>query len=417
MGGKSKNLKLFPRYRQISRDFLFFYTINILFLTQIKKIDIASVVLIETFYSLFVLIMQFPVSWIVEKIGRRKGMILGNATNCLYLITVINSTNIFNLICAELMSSFAFSLKDISEPAILNESIELEKEEKSKKFAKIQGQATSGYYMLSAFSMIVSGFLFEINGYIPMYLSLVIVIISLIISTRFVDPVDYIEEEKKEELSLKEAMAFAIKSKRCRCILIFSGIFFAIISVLATYEISLLEELKIESKYIGIIFAILNIISAISSKKHYIFQKKFKNRTLTVLTILLLISIIISGVVAILKLPVYIIILIISLMYAIKYVVVGLYNVLLIKYLSNFTNNQIDTKIFAINSFFVSITSILAGIFASKLILEYTTAEAMIIFGFFSAIAITIALLYMKNKFGLEPSQYSEIEMKYDSKI
>lgn len=64
-----------------------------------------------------------------RKIGRRRGMILDNTFNCLYLITVINSTNLISLICAELMSSFSFSLKDIAEPAILNESIEFEKEE------------------------------------------------------------------------------------------------------------------------------------------------------------------------------------------------------------------------------------------------------------------------------------------------
>ena len=417
MNGKSNNVKLFPQYRQISRDFLFFYTINVLFLTQIKKIDISAVVLIDTFYALFVVLTQVPGTWIVEKIGRRRGMILGNIFNCLYLITVINSTNLISLICAELMSSFAFSLKDIAEPAILNESIELEKEEKSKKFAKIQGQAISGYYILSAISMILSGFLFEINAYIPMYLSLAIVVITLIMSTRFVEPMDCEKEEKTEELSLKETIKFAIKSRRCRCILIFSGIFLAIISVLATYEISLLEELEIESKYIGIIFAALNVVSAIGSRKHNVFQNKFKNRTLTVLGILLVASIMISGFAATLNISVYIVLTIIILMYIIKYVIVGLYNVLLIKYLSNFTNCQIDTKIFAINSFCTAVTSTLVGIFASKIIENSNMAEAMIIFGAFSAIALTIALLYMKNRFGLEPSKYSDLEVKYDSKV
>lgn len=417
MDGKSKNIKLFPKYRQISRDFLFFYTINVLFLTQIKKIDISSVVLIDTFYALFVVIMQVPATWIVEKIGRRNGMILGNFFNAIYLIVVINSVNLTSLICAELMASFAFSLKDIAEPAILNESIELEKEEKSKKFAKIQGQAISGYYTLSAISMILSGFLYEINGYIPMFLSLGIVIITLIMSTRFVEPVGCTKEEQIEELSLKETIIFSIKSGRCRCILIFSGIFLAITSVLATYEISLLEELNIESKYIGIIFAILNIVSAIGSKKHNSFQNKFKNRTLTVLGIFLVASIIISGFVATLNIPIYVIITIIILMYIVRYIVVGLYNVLLIKYLSNFTNSQIDTKIFAINSFCTSVTSALSGILASRLIANSTTAEAMITFGIFSTVIIIIALLYMRNRFGLEPSEYSDLEVKYDSKL
>ena len=178
----NKNLKLYPKYRQLSMDFLFFYTINILFLTQIKKIDMSAVVLVDTFYALFVVFLQVPASYLVGKIGIKKGMILGNICNTIYLIVVINSTNLFNLIIAELFSSFGFALKDISEPAILNESINASKSEKSKIFAKTQGKAVSGYYIISAFSMILSGFLFEINGYIPIFISLGIVITTILFS-------------------------------------------------------------------------------------------------------------------------------------------------------------------------------------------------------------------------------------------
>ena len=163
MDSKAKNVKLFPKYRQISRDFLFFYTINILFLTQVKNVSPANIVLIDTFYSLFVVIAQVPASFIVDKIGRRKGMILGNILNCIYLILIITSKNLYSLILAEITSSIGFSWKDIAEPAILNESIDLQKEEKSKNFARIQAKAISGYYFFAAISIAISGFLFEIN--------------------------------------------------------------------------------------------------------------------------------------------------------------------------------------------------------------------------------------------------------------
>lgn len=419
MDGKSKNLKLFPKYRQISRDFLFFYTINILFLTQIKKIAISEVVLIDTFYALFVVLAQIPASLIVEKIGRKRGMVLGNLFNVIYLVLVINSKNLVSLILAEIACSLGFSIKDIAEPAILNESIDLKKEEKSKKFAKIQSKAISGYYILAAISLAISGFLFEINGYIPMILSLIIVIVSLVMSTRFVEPNILNKYNKKshvnKEVSLKTSIKFAFKSKRCRCLLMFSAVFFSIFTVLGTYEISLLEELKIESKYIGIIFAFLNIVSAIASKKQNTFQKRFKNRTLTILGMGISISCIIAGAVSVFStVNITIVMIVIIAMYIIKYIAVGLYNVLVIKYLSNFTNFQIDTKIFAINSFVASITSVIFGIFASNLIEKVPTPIAMITFGVVSFIMISIVLIYMKNKLGLDPKMYSELELKYD---
>lgn len=413
------NLKLYPKYRRLSMDFLFFYTINILFLTQIKKIDMSAVVLVDTFYALFVVIWQIPASFFVSKIGIKKGMILGNICNAIYLITVINSKNLIHLIIAETFSSLAFSLKDISEPAMLNESINATKAEKSKIFAKVQGKAVSGYYFLSAISMILSGFLFEINGYIPMFISLGIVITTLIMSTQFknITSSQNSFENESNTVSLKEAINFSFKSQRCRCLLMFSAIFYGIVTVLATYEVSLLEDLNVSSRYIGIIFAALNIISAIASKNENIIQEKFKNRTLTFIGLSLVFSCVFSGIASNLNIPLIIVISIILIMYVVKYTMVGLYNVLLIKYLSNFTNSKIDTKIFAINSFCSSIIGVVFGIFASRLVDSMVTSNAMIVFGMVTFLIISAVLIYMKNKVGLEPKEYSKIELKYDEKI
>ena len=198
MKKEDKNLKLYPKYRQLSMDFLFFYTINVLFLTQVKHINMSAVLLVDTFYALFVIMCTVPASIIVGKIGRKKGMILGNLCNIIYLILVMNSTNLLQLILAEITCALAFGLKDIAEPSILNASINYSNEEKSNIFAKIQGKAVSGYYVLSAISLILSGFLYEINGYIPISLTLTIVIITLIISTRFQDVKEISKVEGEE---------------------------------------------------------------------------------------------------------------------------------------------------------------------------------------------------------------------------
>lgn len=418
MKNKNKNLKLYPKYRQLAMDFLFFYTINVLFLTQIKQIDTSAVVLVDTFYALFVIICQIPGAMIVEKIGRKNSIVLGNLCNVIYLIIVINATSFISLVLAEIFCAMAFAIKDIAEPALLNGSINSEKEEKSNIFAKIQGKAVSGYYVLSAVSLILSGILYEINGYIPMFLSLGIVIIALFMSTRFEEPKNKTETyEKTEEVSLKEAIKFCIQSKRCRCILIFEGIIYATITVLATYEISLLENLNISSIFIGIIFALLNIVSSLASKKQQIFQEKFKNRTLTVLGLSLSISCIMAGAITYAKINIVFIITIILIMYIIKYMMVGLYNVLLIKYLSNFTNEKIDTKIFAVDNLSSSLLSVIFGIIGSGLLEIMTISKAMIVFSIFVLIIISITLLYMKNKVGLDPNEYSELELKYDKKV
>ena len=153
---RKRNMKLFPTYKKLAWDYLFFYTINFLFLTQVKNINPADVVLIDAFYSLFGIMAQIPVAFIVEFFGRKNSIIIANIVNCLYMVIVIFSTNLFNLLTAEIMSSLAFAIKETAEPSLLNESIPKSKS-KDKIFAKISEKGASGYYMINAVSTILAG--------------------------------------------------------------------------------------------------------------------------------------------------------------------------------------------------------------------------------------------------------------------
>ena len=64
------NMKIFPTYKKLAWDFLFFYTIDFLFLTQIKNMSAADVVLKSSFYSFFGIILQIPANIIIEFLGR-----------------------------------------------------------------------------------------------------------------------------------------------------------------------------------------------------------------------------------------------------------------------------------------------------------------------------------------------------------
>ena len=63
---RKTNMRIFPAYKRIAWDYLFFYTIDFLFLTQIKGISAADVMLKSTFYAFFSIILQIPASIIVE---------------------------------------------------------------------------------------------------------------------------------------------------------------------------------------------------------------------------------------------------------------------------------------------------------------------------------------------------------------
>ena len=75
---RKRNMKLYPIYKTLSWDYLFFYTTNFLFLTGVKHIAPADVVLIDSFYALFGIIMQVPATFVIEYLGRKRSLILAN---------------------------------------------------------------------------------------------------------------------------------------------------------------------------------------------------------------------------------------------------------------------------------------------------------------------------------------------------
>lgn len=185
---RKTNMRIFPIYKKIGWDYLFYYTIDFLFLTQVKHFSSANVILKGTFYSLFRIILQIPANIIVEFLGRKNSLILANILNCFCMVMIMISRTLFDLILAEFISAMAFSIKNIVEPSLLNESIPPSKY-KSQIFSKLSSKGSSGYYLLNAISKICAGFLFAINGYLPMICSLIILIFATILSIGFIEPV------------------------------------------------------------------------------------------------------------------------------------------------------------------------------------------------------------------------------------
>lgn len=92
----------------------------------------------------------------------------------------------------------------------------------------------------------------------------------------------------------------------------------------------------------------------------------------------------------------------------------GMYYTIIDKYLRNFTNKQIDTKIFATKNLFCNIIRVIGGLFASFLLDKMTTAYCMIIIGVIFMIAFILTERYMSSRVGLKPEEYSKEETKYD---
>ena len=413
---RKSNMRLYPIYRMIGVDLLFYYSIEILFLTQVKQIPIADVILAGSVYGLTRMACQIPITLVIDKIGNKNSMIIANSINLISMILLLFCGNTWQLFISQIFSGIAFSTKGVVEPTILNQSIP-KSSVKSDIFSKLDGKGLAGYYYISAISSVIGGVLYTVNPYIPMVICTVLVVLSIVLSLGFVEmqertntqsQTNMMKEMKKSIQDIGIGFKAILQSKRLKALLLFYGAIWGLMCLLSKYEISMLEEMKMSAVFIGILTAVLSIVSGLISTRANAFHERFRNKSLTVVGVSFSLACIIGGLGGMLGFPFAITILLILIAYSIRACDLGLYNVLSKRYLGNFAKDEMYTKIYAANSFSENIFRIIVLAIGAKLVTKVDTATAMVLVGIVYFVLILVILKYMKTRVGLVPKMEQE---------
>ncbi len=416
----SYNMKIFPIYKGLSWDALFYYAIEFLFLTSIKGLSAAQVLFVDAFYPIFKFILEVPSNIIVNKLGKRRSLIIGNLFIVGDILFLILANNMYMVIFSWFLSAFGYALKGLTESNLLYDSIP-KSEKRGAIFAKIDGKSSSIYYYLDAISGISTGFLFVINGYLPMLLCLIICFISLLLSFNFKDVESSLSDEdtisntsiKGILLDLKQATKFIVKSNRLRSLIIFDGFFCAFLSMYSTLRSSILTDIHLPEQYFGLVYAGLQLISGISASHQDKFHNKYRNQTLSVFATRSTISFIIIGLCTMTNLNFGLALMIIFLMFALQYTIKGPYYTLAKRYLSNFTTSSMRTKISLVDELLYSIIKAILCLVCSALLEITTTSYVYVILGCIFTVFFIFLLDYMKGTVGLKPEEYKKEEIEF----
>lgn len=402
----------------LSWDFLFYYAIIFLFFTEVKGIDAADVLLAEALYPIFKIVFLIPATIMIESLGKRNSLIIGNIFVCLAIITYISASNLAIVILGELLAAVGFIIKDTCESNILYDSLE-KNEKRGQEFAKIEGRSLSYFYRVEAITSVASGFLYVVNPYIPMFLCLATAVVSTIFSVNFRSireetSVKSLNKErtKKEIKNLFKSFKVFSRSPRLKSLVAFGALISAIFLASSMLRSSIVEEIGVPDKYFGLIFAIMEIVSAIVSKNSNRIHKKYRNRTLTALAVPVIFSFMLIGILCNLNLGYAFNLAIVMVALLLQYIAKGPFYPLIKQYLNNFTTSNIRNKI---SSSFNLIENILrfAIAFSASMLLRYTnTANTFLVLGIILGIIICLMLYNMRNKVGLKPEEYTEKDTK-----
>lgn len=419
---KKLNARLYPIYKMISWDLLFYYSIIYLFLVQAKGFSPSQVLLADAFFTASCLILQVPLGVLVDKIGKRNSLVFANICLCIYTFLLLIIKNYGLLLIAFFINAIGFVIKGICETNILYDSLPRGKK-RGGLYSKIDGVGTSRYYVIDAITSLTAGFAFIITPYLPIILCLICNIIATILSTRFrhtyIPGEEDIRTGSKEYFKeLKDAIKFTFTSKRMLCLMIFFALITGLNYNLTTFRSSILEQIQLPEQYFGIVFALIQIAAAICSGMQKIIHKKFRNKTLTFLGLPMTTFLIVIGLFATFtsnenSFTTYIIISLFVVLGGVK----GAHNVLTYRYLNNFTNKNIRTKLSTIRNIIYNIFSIIISVFGAILLDNTNASNTLMIIGGGLTIILILLLRYMKDKVGLSPENYSDEDLKYSHLI
>ena len=382
---QKKNIKLYKIYRSLNMDVLFYFAIIYLFLTNQKGLDVADTLLFEALFIIAGFLAQIPCSIMTLKIGKRNSLIISNLFNALSTALLIIAPNMSVIGISQFFSGTSFAIRDACEEDILFDSLQGEKD-RSKKFTIIEGNARARFNYLDACSSILSGFLYVVNPYVPLVLSLIISCCTLFLSIGF-EEVCFVKEKAKEETigqkyhELIDTLKDIVKSNRLKFLIMLDGILWSLLYIIDMLRNTVLLDIGVQEQYIGLIIAIFTIIRGIASKNAEEVHEKHRNRTFEYLLIPIPILFLGAG--------------------------------LLLKYLNNFTNNssekriKISTARLTIENLFAAVTMVFSTIIMKYIEDRYT----IIILAVFFSLVFVIFLTIMRKYVGKKKEEYGKDEI------
>lgn len=158
---RKNNARLYPIYKMFSWDLLFYYAIAFVFLVNTKGFTAAQVMLTDALYPIFKIIFNIPSMIIIDKIGKKRSLLIANAMLAIYLILLMFCNGVLNLILIYIIMAFAFTIKSLSESNLLYDSVSHKKGKGM--FGKIEQIGARNYYFLDGITSLFTGFLFVVN--------------------------------------------------------------------------------------------------------------------------------------------------------------------------------------------------------------------------------------------------------------
>lgn len=210
MGEKDLNktvnrfIKVYPWYGGFTGDLLFYIAIDTLFLSLVKNFSPAQIVSLTSISQLICIALQFPVLFIMKKIGNTASIRTGALFLLLssFLITV--GQTYWLVLLGRIFHDIAAIFRNASIVALENN---LDLIEKRSDFVRLRTSSNTVYSVITMLIAFVASYMFNWNPYLPMLGCITTCAIGFVLSLCMKDCSDYnkiaYQNQPKEKVKIQ----------------------------------------------------------------------------------------------------------------------------------------------------------------------------------------------------------------------
>ncbi len=192
----NRSIKIYPIFATFTGDLIFFVPIDTLFLTLVKGLSASQITAMTMVALIVCIVFQKIILTIVKKIGNVNSLRLGAILLLIASLLLTFGKSFISMLIYKSTHELAVMFLNMDEIILKNN---LKSVNRKDDYFKIRNKSKIIYAVITLITALVAGKIFNINHYLPMYLSIIIYVLVLGIAFLYYEAKNYNEEENKNE--------------------------------------------------------------------------------------------------------------------------------------------------------------------------------------------------------------------------
>lgn len=284
----NRSIKIYPFFASFTGDLIFFVPIDTLFLTLVKRLNPSQITAMTMIALIVCIIFQKVILQIVKKIGNVNSLRLGATMLLIASLVLTFGKSFIAMLLYKSIHELAVMFLNMDEIILKNN---LKATNRKDDYFKIRNKSKIIYAIITLFTALVAGKMFNINKYLPMYLSIIIYV--LVLGTAFL----YYEAKVNDEPKIKKDNKKIKITSLVFYVILSNAIFYSIIKMgqnnsklFMQYDFQKFLSVEMVTYYITTIVLISRIARLVGNVIFGKIYEKIKDKMSIVLTICLALS-------------------------------------------------------------------------------------------------------------------------------